>query len=225
MTHRIDGHDGESERARHGVPRWLGVAFALGVPLLPLSRWEDEFASVAHLVRYEATWWAIAALVIAWALRAERMRWSTLGVRRTSTADLLAAIAGAAVLLAGFAALYAAVLPALGIREDRAIRQLLATPLWWRIVSVIRAAACEELLYRGYGLERLAQLTRSRPLAALVTWAAFTLAHVGTWGWGHVLVAGFGGAVLTALYLWRRHLVTNVIAHAIVDGVAVLLGP
>jgi membrane protease YdiL (CAAX protease family) len=39
-----------------------------------------------------------------------------------------------------------------------------------------------------------------------------------------VLVAGFGGLLFTLLYLWRRNLWVNIIAHAIVDGVAILAG-
>jgi membrane protease YdiL (CAAX protease family) len=50
----------------------------------------------------------------------------------------------------------------------------------------------------------------------------FTLEHVGSWGWSHVLLAGFGGIMLTILYCWRRKLWVNIIAHFIVDGVAVL---
>jgi membrane protease YdiL (CAAX protease family) len=48
-------------------------------------------------------------------------------------------------------------------------------------------------------------------------------ALVGPWGWGHLLIAGFGGLTLTLLYVWRRNLWANIIAHFIVDA-AVLGG-
>jgi hypothetical protein len=37
-------------------------------------------------------------------------------------------------------------------------------------------------------------------------------------------VAGFGGAILTGLYLLRRDLGSNMIAHFLTDGVGFLLG-
>jgi len=44
------------------------------------------------------------------------------------------------------------------------------------------------------------------------------------WGWAHLIVAAFGGAVLTVLYLYRRDLACNMVAHLITDGVGFLLG-
>jgi uncharacterized protein len=80
-----------------------------------------------------------------------------------------------------------------------------------------------EVLFRGYAVERLEELTGNLNLAAISSCAVFAFAHVGPWGWAHLLIAGFGGGVLTALYLWRRNLWVNIIAHFIVDGAVVLL--
>jgi membrane protease YdiL (CAAX protease family) len=53
---------------------------------------------------------------------------------------------------------------------------------------------------------------------------SFMLAHVGPWGWSHAIVAGFGGAMLAGLYLWRRNLWVSILAHCLIDGVGVLAG-
>jgi membrane protease YdiL (CAAX protease family) len=45
---------------------------------------------------------------------------------------------------------------------------------------------------------------------------------VGPWGWAHLLVAGFGGLMLSVLYAWRRNLWVNILAHCFIDGLAVL---
>ena len=45
-------------------------------------------------------------------------------------------------------------------------------------------------------IERLTELTRFRWVAALVSLAAFTLAHLSGWGVAHLIIAGFGGIVL-----------------------------
>jgi membrane protease YdiL (CAAX protease family) len=91
-------------------------------------------------------------------------------------------------------------------------------------ISVLRAGVSEEVLFRGYPIERLQEWSGSRALAAIVPLIAFTLAHVGPWGWSHLLVAAFGGAMLTVLYLWRRNLWASMLAHCLIDGVAVLGG-
>jgi membrane protease YdiL (CAAX protease family) len=80
----------------------------------------------------------------------------------------------------------------------------------------------EELFYRGYAIERLQELTRSRAIAGIFSGAVFTFAHVATWGWAQLLFAGFAAIILTLLYLWRRNLWVNIITHAAVDGVGVL---
>jgi membrane protease YdiL (CAAX protease family) len=97
------------------------------------------------------------------------------------------------------------------------IDRLMATPFWYRFMLVSRAAMAEEILFRGYPIERLEELTGSRLVAAAISWAAFTIAHHRLWGWNYLLVAGFLGAILTVLYLWRRNLYSNMIAHWIAN--------
>ena len=60
-------------------------------------------------------------------------------------------------------------------------------------------------------------------LAGVITWAAFTYAHLGGWGWPQLIVAGFGGLLLTVLFLWRRNLWANVLTHWLADGAGFLL--
>ncbi len=199
-----------------------GVCFALGFPGFPISRWFDEFADVAHLVGYEAMWWAAIALVVAYVRFAERLPLASIGARVPRARDLGIGVATGVVLLVGLGAIYAAVLPALHLDEQGALEQLFAMPWWWRAMSVVRAAVGEDVLFRGYALERITALTGRSRVAGAITCAVFTAEHLAYWGWGHLIVAGFAGALLTLLYLWRRNLWVNVIAHLVVDGVAIL---
>jgi membrane protease YdiL (CAAX protease family) len=202
----------------------LGVIVAFGLASLPISRWTNEFADVRHLVGHEIIWWAIVALVLAYVRLVERRPLSSIGFRSLRKTDGVLAVLAAVVMLSGLAGIYYLVLPRLGFDESQRVDELLATPLWWRVISVLRAAVSEEVIFRGYGIERLREVTGSAGLAAVISCVVFTVAHVGPWGWGHLLIAGFGGTVLTALYLWRRNLWVNIIAHAIVDGATVLGG-
>ena len=60
-------------------------------------------------------------------------------------------------------------------------------------------------------------------LAGLVSWAVFTYAHLSSWGAPQLIVAGYGGALLTVLYLWRRNIWSNMLAHWIADSSFVLI--
>jgi membrane protease YdiL (CAAX protease family) len=92
------------------------------------------------------------------------------------------------------------------------------------LALVTRAAIAEELLFRGYPISRLEELSGSRVLAAVVSWAGFTYAHLSYWGAAQLIVAGWGGLILTLLFLWRRNLWTNILAHWLTDAAGFLLG-
>jgi uncharacterized protein len=201
-----------------------GILFTLGMPCLPISKWENEFAGTSHLIGYEIIWWATIAAVLLYVLLAERRPLSSIGFRAIGLWDVIWAILAGIFILAALAGIYLGLLPALHLNEDQQVNQLMATPFWWRLISVIRAAVGEEILFRGYAIERGQELTGSKTVAAVLSCLVFTAAHIGPWGWGHLFIAGFGGLAFTLLYLWRRKLWINIIAHAIVDGAGVLLG-
>ena len=202
----------------------IGVALALGFPFLPIGTWVNPFASTAHFVSYEAIWWAVVAIMLVFVRVVERRPFSSIGFRPLRRTDVLIAIAAGIGILAGLAGIFYLVLPRLGLRLDDQMSQLLTIPLWSRCALVIRASVAEEVLYRGYAIERLTELTRHRGVAAALSCVLFTVVHLEYWGWGHLLIAGFAGIGLTLLYLWRRNLGVNILAHAVVDGAAILTG-
>jgi membrane protease YdiL (CAAX protease family) len=201
----------------------VGLLIALGVPALPLSEWENEFGNVWHLLGYEAMWWALVLFILLYVRFAERQPLTSIGFRTPKLGGILVGIASGIAMLAGLAAIYYVVFPALHVNEDQKMNQLMATPFWWRFISVIRAAVSEEVLFRGYAIERMRELTGSIRIASVISCVIFALEHVGPWGWGHLLIAGFAGTILTLLYLWRRNLWVSMAAHFIVDGTVVLL--
>lgn len=201
----------------------IALSLVLLIPCLPISKWENEFAGIGHLVAYEAIWWTLIVAVLFYVRRSESRPLSSIGFRKPSVSDVLIGLGAGILMLAGIAGIYYGLLPALHVSENAQIQQLKTTPLWWQIISVIRAAVAEEVLFRGFAIERGSDLFHSLRIASALSWMAFTLAHISSWGWYHVVIAGFGGLFLTLLYLWRRNLWTNIIAHFIVDGVSVLL--
>jgi membrane protease YdiL (CAAX protease family) len=200
----------------------IGLLITLGFSALPISKWEDEFASVWHLIGYEAIWWTIVMLVLVYVRLIERRPLASIGLISMGVKDIFIGILTGIIIVVGLGVIYYGLFPALSLNEDNQVNQLIATPFLWRFFSVIRAAVGEEILFRGYAIERLQEITGSKFAAAVFSCTIFTLEHVGPWGWSHLLLAGFGGIILTVLYLWRRNLWVNIVAHFIVDGASFL---
>lgn len=200
----------------------IGLTVTLGFAALPLSRWVNEFAGTTHLIGYDLLWWGLAALILAYVRMVERRPLSSIGLKRPSAAQLLQSVGMGLLGVAGLALIYLLILPALHLTEAQQVNQLKTAPAWWLMLSVIRAAVVEELMFRGYALERLRELTGHLNLAALVTWAVFTVEHVGVWGWSHLIVAGFGGLLLTGWYLKTRNLYAAMLMHFVIDGLSLL---
>jgi membrane protease YdiL (CAAX protease family) len=95
-------------------------------------------------------------------------------------------------------------------------------PLWLVSLVCLRAGIVEELFYRGYAIERLRSLGLGRFAAALIPLLIFAVGHY-TGGTANILIALVLGGILTGFYLWRCDLVSNIIAHTLVDFVANVL--
>lgn len=201
-----------------------GLAIALVVPSLSPTKHLPAVAGVDSLYVHEWFWWALLAVVLFYVLVVERRSLSSIGFRKPSWKTFVFGILFGILGVAGIVAIFSVLFPMLHLQMNaQEIDKLLHTPFWFRFFLVTRAALMEETLFRGYGIERLGELTGSRWLAGAVTWALFTLAHLSAWGWAQLIVAGYGGLVLTALYLWRRDLICNMIAHWLTDGAGFLL--
>lgn len=203
----------------------IGLILSLGAGLMPLGTWGRATGLLGPLASGEIFWWAAVTVLILHVVLIERRPLTSVGFRTFGfVSGTVGAIAGI-LLVAGIVVIYSFVFPLLHLKMNTAeMGKLMATPFWYRVALVTRAAVAEELLFRGYPMERIAELSGRRWLAAVISWAAFTYAHLSSWGWAQLVVAGYGGIVLTALYLWRRNLWVNMIAHWIGDGAGFLLG-
>jgi membrane protease YdiL (CAAX protease family) len=203
---------------------FFGLFLTLVVPVLGVGRLAQQIRGVPHLAAQEAFWWSLATIVLLFILAVERRPLASVGLHRPTWMTLLIGVGGGVAVMAFAGSLVLFLLPMLHLKQDPAtLKHMLATPYWYRVALVTRAAFCEELLMRGYGIERLQELTGSRWIAGAVTLTVFTLGH---WSYGTIaqlIVAGAAGLVLTILYLWRRDLVANMIAHWLTDGASLLL--
>jgi membrane protease YdiL (CAAX protease family) len=217
------------ERLQSGRARVLaacGLAATVIFSLLPIGKWVAPGNSIASWLSREAVWWLYAAGVLTWLGVAERLPMGSIGFRTPTWKTLLFAALGAAAILFVFMIHFAVIVRVFHLDTAAALEQqrtILSRPYWLRVLMVLRAAVVEETLFRGYIIEKVRQLTGSVVLAIAVSVLTFTWAHFAGWGLVH-LIPVFGAAVLFALlYVWRRDLPSNMLAHFLTDGAGFLL--
>ena len=202
----------------------VGLVFALVVPAILSTGGPGEMPSGTNVVGTvlisEGTIWAVTLIVLAIVLFGERRSLTSLGLGRpTWPAIRLGVLVTVGLLLLAMAA--GAIVQSLGGLPDNGGSQVdlvMGLPIWLQVVVALTAGFTEEVLFRGYAIERTTELTGSRWLGAIIPVFVFGAVHAPFWGVGHAVVAGLTGAWLTLVYLWRRNLWTNIAAHALLDG-------
>jgi membrane protease YdiL (CAAX protease family) len=203
----------------------IGLILTLGSVFAPLGQWGKAYSGLGKLLGGEVMWWVLIVVALLYVTVIERRPLSSIGFRRLRWLDILAAIGAAVIALGGIVLIYSVLFPTLHLQMNKgAMNGILQTPLWYRLILVTRAAVAEEIVFRGYPIPRLEELSRSRIFAAFLSWAVFTYAHLSYWGAAQLIIAGWGGLVLTILFLWRRNLWANMIAHWLTDAAGFLLG-
>ena len=202
----------------------FGLVLALVLPLCHLGSIGRRFSGLGPLWGGEVLWWVLVAVIILYVTRAEHRPLASIGFRVPGAADIGIAIVAALVMVALIGVIFTVVLPALHLSVTRQLNAARDAPILFRVLQVTRAAVAEEITFRGYGYERIQEISGSRWLAAVSTWALFTIAHLSSWGWAQVIIAAAGGLILTILYAWRRNLWANMLAHWLTDASA-FLGP
>ena len=215
------------ERATKPWASAAGLFLALGVPLMVmptgLLRWAltqiAPSGSVTLAGLREAFFWTVTILVLLVLRYGEGLKFSAIGWKAPRWTTLLWGVLG-------FVAIYAA--QPLGIFLLRSvggtlptdtIQKIMGVPLWLLALTVVRAGVCEEVLFRGYAIERLTALSGSRILGAVVPALVFMLGHMEAYGIKYLMFLIPVTSILTALYLWRRDLWANILAHFLTDAI------
>jgi len=166
--------------------------------------------------------WTLAAVVIGIAVGGEGLSLAEIGFRRPSWIDLGYIIVVSVVILF----IYTATRPlveALGLPvQSGATAMGAGAGLGVALARAVTTGIVEEILYRGYPIERLLAYTENPFVAGGLTWALFTAAHAINWPLGNLLQTALVAALLTVVYLRRRTLVPVVGAHVLVWVVAAL---
>ena len=203
----------------------VGLGLALLLPLLSnlvLPRLAGAAPSRALIATGIAIHWITFALLLVIVRRWERQPSASIGWRapRAATVPLGIAAGILIVIAAGF------LTRALNLQSDvKFVTFLQSLPLAWRVILVITAGVFEETAFRGYALERLAPYVGGRWAAAALTLVLFALAHASAVGTAHLPPILIVGGLVTLLYLWRRDLLLNMIAHSTIDAIGLIVVP
>jgi membrane protease YdiL (CAAX protease family) len=202
-----------------------GLFFSLVAPFLEYLVFQGLYGPTQSLTRTAlgiAVHLANFMVVVLIVVRAEGNPLASIGVRPLQWSTIPLGLA-AGVLFTIVAGVLASLLK---LNSDAVyVGYLQSLPFVVRVLLVVTAGVFEETLYRGYALERFASMWGSKWLAAIATLALFTVMHVPAVGWAHLLPVAIMGSLVTLLYLWKRNLLVNVVAHTTIDAIGLLVAP
>jgi membrane protease YdiL (CAAX protease family) len=216
----------ERQRTTRGVLlAALGPLIALSAMQLPIARTLFPGATRTSLLLRELVPWAVAGFVILWVAFVERQPLTSIGFRVPDRRALRLACWTAAFISAVMVLQFVVILPWLGLTHaEHQRQQMLALPWWIRLLTVVRAAVTEEIIYRGLTIERVWWISRSKLAAVAISVVAFAAAHLRGWGVTQLVPVGIAGIALGLLYVARRNLPATMLAHFITDAAGFLFG-
>jgi len=117
-------------------------------------------------------------------------------------------------------------LEAVGLKGLRSLQPMIREySFLTRFILFFTGTFLEEMLYRGYAIERLTSITGKKWLAGLISWAAFTFVHLKFFGLGPTLDVGVLSAGLVILYVRERSIWPCIVVHGINGVYGFLIGP
>lgn len=212
-------HSRESRPARVSIPVLLGGLVLAYLPILAppvasragidLSGWGPASAVVWN--------WAAVAVLLVYVTQVERLGLDSLRLTRPTEQDLSWAgwLGGAAVMWHWVAANWIVPAPdSTAGSLDSGSAALVALGPLLTLILVITTSITEEILWRGYVVERLGSRVGLLP-AAGIGFTIFAANHLPFFGLNWMVTVGPGALLLYVLLLWRRNLYACMLAHFI----------
>jgi uncharacterized protein len=208
---------------RERIAALVGVSIAFIAPAYisanDLGQFLGEPSPLAATLINECAVWSVVFVILGIVLFWERHPLKSIGLGLpTWDAILLGALCVAPLLLLSMTT--GGILRAIGTsaQDNGQTVMILTLPLWLQLFVAVTAGFTEEILFRGFAVERVTLLSGSRWFGAVVPSLLFGTMHAPFWGLPHAVIAGATGFWLTLIYLWRRNLWVNIAAHVLLDG-------
>ena len=157
--------------------------------------------------------WAATAALVAYIIWVERLPLASILIKKPTVKDIEWAF-----YFWGAAMVYAWVLSLIRPQQgNEGVETIAALPVLAVIGLIITVSITEEILYRGYPIERIGSLTGRRWIGVIVSAAIFSLSHLPFFGVEWLLYQGVSVVLGYAFYLWRRNLVASMLLHLLTD--------
>ncbi|MGY6629364.1 MAG: CPBP family intramembrane glutamic endopeptidase [Wenzhouxiangella sp.] len=153
--------------------------------------------------------WAVTIVLFTFVLVVERRGLSSIGFRKPAVLDFVLVIIFWIVSVAASAILHSLLPPS----PSGGLEVMLAFSIPMLVLIVFTASVTEEIFYRGYAIERLAELLGSVWIAVAISFLIFLLPHIAFFGPHWILYQGVGVVLIYVLYVWRRNLWACMLLH------------
>ncbi|MFC7028908.1 CPBP family intramembrane glutamic endopeptidase [Halomicroarcula sp. GCM10025710] len=163
----------------------------------------------------------LVAIVVYW----ERRPLTSFGLRIPSRREATVGVgAGLVAVVLGVVAIGVAV-ATFQLEQPETLSALgrLSVPVQFGIV--VTAVVTEEILWRGYPIERLTELTGSVWVGAGVSGVVFLAVHFPAWGIVGAVPQAVFTLVLVGVYVWSRNVVACMISHGVINVLMILVLP
>ena len=162
--------------------------------------------------------WLLAILLLVIVKWGEKRTFSSIGFKSITGKEILLAI-GIGVVLSLTVPIFTLLVNQIIPSDGGDITEVVSnTPWWMMLASVFTAGITEEIIFRGYLIERIIEITKKNWAAVLVSLIAFVLPHTLSWNLTHVIAVVLPlGLILSGLYLWKKNLLFNIIIHIVID--------
>lgn len=158
--------------------------------------------------------WLATLALIAYIVGVERNRLRSILLTRPSSKDIEWAFYAFGIVMA-YSWVIGMIRPQTG---NEGVETITSMPVIAVCALIITTALTEEILYRGYPIERLSALTGRRWIGTAVSVVLFVAPHLTFFGWEWLLYSGFGTVVAYILYFWRRNLWVCIVLHCLTNA-------
>ena len=211
------------------VPALVGLTVAWGGTVLllsPAARLLGAPDRLTTMILEQLVLWVLLVVIVAIVMLWEKQPLASIGLRPFRWSSLAWGLVLAAVTIIIVMPALTWALQATGIPGFEAgMAKLLVLPVWFRIVAVVTAGIVEDSLFLGYAFTRLTRIVGNPWVAGMAAGAVFSLLHLPNWGVGPVLTYVVAVGLAMAFFAWRRDLLANIVAHTLVDGMALVIIP
>ncbi|MDX1748574.1 MAG: CPBP family intramembrane glutamic endopeptidase, partial [Halobacteriales archaeon] len=206
----------------------VGLVVSLfGAPLLGrfgVPRWVDASATRSFLANSLVSWLLVGVLlviVVYW----ERRRLTSIGLRVPSRREVAVGIsAGLGGVVLGLVAIGVAV-ATFQFEQPETLSAISQLSLPVRVTIVATAVITEEILWRGYPIERLTELTGSLWIGAATSGVVFLAVHYPAWGFVGAIPQVIFTLIIVGVYVRSRNVVACMLTHAVINTLTILVLP